>query len=101
MGAAAGLAGGVLILVAGTDNPFFTTDTCAALRGTELNSQVLLKATKVDGVYSADPKKNRSAIRYDRITFAEALEKKLGVMDLTALAMCMQQNLPVIVFDFT
>jgi uridylate kinase len=92
--------GRVLILVAGTGNPFFTTDTCAALRGTELNSQVLLKATKVDGVYSADPKKNRAATRYDRLTFAEALEKKLGVMDLTALAMCMQQDLPVVVFDF-
>jgi len=92
--------GRVLILAAGTGNPFFTTDTCAALRGTELNADILLKATKVDGVYTDDPMKNPDAKRYDRLTFAEAVEKQLGVMDLTALTMCMEQNLPVLVFNF-
>ena len=92
--------GRVLVLAAGTGNPFFTTDTCAALRGTELNADILLKATKVDGVYTSDPKKDPSAIRYDRLTFAEAVEKQLGVMDLTALTMCMERDLPVIVFNF-
>jgi uridylate kinase len=92
--------GRVLILAAGTGNPFFTTDTCAALRGTELNADVLLKATKVDGVYSADPAVDSTATRYDELTFGEALERKLGVMDLTALTMCMERRLPVVVFDF-
>jgi uridylate kinase len=92
--------GRVLILAAGTGNPFFTTDTCAALRGTELNADILLKATKVDGVYTADPKKDRSAKRYENLTFAEAIDKQLGVMDLTALTMCMEHNLPIKVFDF-
>ena len=92
--------GRVLILAAGTGNPFFTTDTCAALRGTELNADILLKATKVDGVYSADPVKDPNATRYERLTFSEALEKKLGVMDLTALTMCMERRLPVLVFNF-
>ena len=92
--------GRTLILAAGTGNPFFTTDTCAALRGTELGADILLKATKVDGVYSSDPHADRNARRYDRLTFAEAIDKKLGVMDLTALTMCMEQKLPVIVFDF-
>jgi uridylate kinase len=92
--------GRVLILAAGTGNPFFTTDTCAALRGAELGVDIVLKATKVDGVYSADPKKNPDATRYETLTFAEAIEKQLGVMDLTALTMCMERNLPVVVFDF-
>jgi uridylate kinase len=92
--------GRILVLAAGTGNPFFTTDTCAALRGTELGADVILKATKVDGVYSADPKRNPGATRYDTITFAEAVNKKLGVMDLTALTMCMEHKLPVVVFDF-
>jgi uridylate kinase len=92
--------GRTLILAAGTGNPFFTTDTCAALRGTELGADILLKATKVDGVYTSDPKKDPSARRYDELTFAEAVERKLGVMDLTALTMCMEQELPVMVFDF-
>jgi len=92
--------GRVLVLAAGTGNPFFTTDTCAALRGAELNAEILLKATKVDGVYSSDPVKDPAATRYDRLTFAEALGKQLGVMDLTALTMCMERQLPVIVFDF-
>ena len=92
--------GRVLILAAGTGNPFFTTDTCAALRGAELNAEVLLKATKVDGVYSADPNVDPHARRYTRLSFSEAIERKLGVMDLTALTMCMENKLPVIVFDF-
>lgn len=90
----------VVILAAGTGNPFFTTDTCAALRATELKCEVLLKATKVDGVYTADPRKDPSATRYEQLTFAEALAKKLRVMDMTALAMCGENNLPVLVFDF-
>ena len=92
--------GRVLILAAGTGNPYFTTDTCAALRGAELGADILLKATKVDGVYTGDPKKDPKATRYDRLTYSEALSRKLGVMDLTALAMCMENRLPVIVFDF-
>lgn len=92
--------GRVVILAAGTGNPFFTTDTCAALRATELDCDVLLKATKVDGVYTADPNKDPSATRYDQLTFAEAIEKRLGVMDMTALAMCQEREIPVLVFDF-
>ena len=79
--------GRVVILVAGTGNPFFTTDTCASLRAIELGADILLKATKVDGIYDSDPVKNPNAVRYDSITYNEALEKKLGVMDLTAMAM--------------
>jgi len=92
--------GRLLVLAAGTGNPYFTTDTCAALRGAELNAEVLLKATKVDGVYTADPHREPSAQRYTRLTFAEAIERKLAVTDLTALTMCMENDLPVIVFDF-
>jgi uridylate kinase len=92
--------GRVVILVAGTGNPFFTTDTCASLRAIELGADILLKATKVDGIYDTDPVKNPNAVRYDSITYNEALEKKLGVMDLTAMAMCMEHDLPICVFDF-
>ena len=92
--------GRVVILVAGTGNPFFTTDTCASLRAIELNADALLKATKVDGIYTADPKKDPTAKRYDRLTFTEAVERQLGVMDLTAMTMCMERNLPICVFDF-
>ncbi|MDG2030785.1 MAG: UMP kinase [Phycisphaerales bacterium] len=92
--------GRVVILVAGTGNPFFTTDTCASLRAIELGADILLKATKVDGIYDSDPVKNPNAVRYDSITYNEALEKKLGVMDLTAMAMCMEHDLPICVFDF-
>lgn len=92
--------GRVVILAAGTGNPFFTTDTCAALRATELQCDVLLKATKVDGVYTADPKKDPTATRFDRLTFGEALARQLRIMDMTALAMCQEQNIPVLVFDF-
>ncbi len=92
--------GRIIVLAAGTGNPFFTTDTCAALRGAELNADVLLKATKVDGVYTSDPAKDSTAKRYTQLSFSEALEKKLGVMDLTALTMCMEHNMPIVVFDF-
>ena len=92
--------GRIVILAAGTGNPFFTTDTCAALRATELKCEVLLKATKVDGVYTSDPRKNPAATRYETLTFSEALKLKLRVMDMTALAMCEEHKLPVLVFDF-
>jgi uridylate kinase len=92
--------GRVVILGAGTGNPFFSTDTCAALRATELECQVVLKATKVDGVYTADPKKDPKATRYETISFAEAIDKNLKVMDMTALAMCQENGIPVLVFDF-
>ena len=92
--------GRVIILAAGTGNPFFTTDTCAAMRATELGCDILLKATKVDGVYTADPHKDPSATRYKSLTFREAIEKQLEVMDMTALTMCQEQNIPVLVFDF-
>jgi uridylate kinase len=92
--------GRCIILAAGTGNPFFTTDTCASLRATELNCDVVLKATKVDGVYECDPALNPDAKRFDELTFATAIEDRLGVMDLTALSMCMEHGLPVIVFDF-
>ena len=92
--------GRVVILVAGTGNPFFTTDTCASLRATELNVDILLKATKVDGIYDDDPMTNPDATRYDTLSYQEAVERQLGVMDLTALSMCMERELPVVVFDF-
>lgn len=92
--------GRVVILAAGTGNPYFTTDTCAALRATELGCDVLMKATKVDGVYTADPKKDPTATRYDTLTFKEAINKNLRVMDMTALAMCSEHKIPVMVFDF-
>jgi uridylate kinase len=92
--------GRVVILAAGTGNPFFSTDTCAALRATELECDILLKATKVDGVYTADPKKDPSARRYDQLTFDEAISKGLKVMDMTALTMCRENEIPILVFDF-
>jgi uridylate kinase len=92
--------GRVVILAAGTGNPFFSTDTCAALRATELECDILLKATKVDGVYTADPRKDPSAQRYDTLTFAEAIARGLKIMDMTALTMCQENEIPVLVFDF-
>lgn len=92
--------GRVVILAAGTGNPFFTTDTCAALRATELECEILLKATKVDGVYTADPKKDPKATRYESLTFQEAIARNLRIMDMTALAMCQEHRVPVLVFDF-
>jgi uridylate kinase len=91
--------GKVVIFAAGTGNPFFTTDTAAALRGAEIGAQVVLKATKVDGVYSADPKKDPSATRYSRISFDEAIIKNLQVLDATAFALCRDQKLPIRVFS--
>jgi uridylate kinase len=91
--------GKVVIFAAGTGNPFFTTDTAAALRGREVEARIVLKATKVDGVYTADPMKDPSAKRYQRITFDEAFVKNLKVMDATALALCRDQKLPINVFS--
>ncbi|WP_374491393.1 UMP kinase [Brachymonas sp.] len=91
--------GKVVVFGAGTGNPFFTTDTAAALRGAEIGAQVVLKATKVDGVYTADPKKDPSATRYDRLTFDEAMARNLGIMDATAFALCRDQKLPIRVFS--
>ena len=91
--------GKVVVFAAGTGNPFFTTDTAAALRGAEIGAQLVLKATKVDGVYTADPKKDPSATRYDKLTFDEAIAKNLGIMDATAFALCRDQKLPIKVFS--
>jgi uridylate kinase len=91
--------GKVVIFAAGTGNPFFTTDTAAALRGAEIGAEVVLKATKVDGVYSADPNKDPTATRYASITFDEAISKQLQVMDATAFALCRDQKLPIRVFS--
>ena len=91
--------GKVVIFAAGTGNPFFTTDTAAALRGAEMGAEIVLKATKVDGVYTADPKKDPSATRYTSITFDEAMGKNLEVMDATAFALCRDQKLPLKVFS--
>ncbi len=92
--------GRVVILAAGVGNPFFTTDTCASLRARELECSMLLKATKVDGVYDSDPAKNPDAKRYETLSFNDAIGQQLGVMDLTAMAMCREHNIPVVVFDF-
>ena len=91
--------GRVVIFAAGTGNPFFTTDTAAALRGAEIGAEVVLKATKVDGVYSADPKLDPTATRYTKIRFDEAMSKNLGIMDATAFALCRDQKLPIKVFS--
>ena len=91
--------GEVVIFSAGTGNPFFTTDSAACLRGIEIDADVVLKATKVDGVYDADPMKEPNAIKYDRLSYDEALDKKLGVMDLTAICLCRDHDMPVRVFN--
>jgi uridylate kinase len=91
--------GKVVVFAAGTGNPFFTTDTAAALRGSEISAQIVLKATKVDGVYTADPKKDPHATRYESITFDEAISRHLQVMDATAFALCRDQKLPIKVFS--
>ncbi|SDG91376.1 MULTISPECIES: UMP kinase [unclassified Nitrosomonas] len=91
--------GKVVIFAAGTGNPFFTTDTAAALRGMEVNADIVLKATKVDGIYSSDPKINSNATRYQRLSFDEAIAKNLQVMDATALTLCRDQKLPINVFS--
>ena len=91
--------GKVVVFAAGTGNPFFTTDTAAALRGAEIGAEIVLKATKVDGVYSADPNKDPSATRYSRISFDEAIVRRLEIMDATAFALCRDQKLPIKVFS--
>lgn len=91
--------GRVVIFAAGTGNPYFTTDTAAALRAMEIGAEVILKATKVDGVYSSDPVKNPDAVKYDTIPYIDVLKKGLAVMDSTAISLCMDNNLPIIVFN--
>ena len=93
--------GRILIFASGTGNPYFTTDTAASLRAMEINADVVLKGTKVDGVYTADPMKDPTAIRYDTLTFTEALTKQLGVMDATAMSLCRDNQMPIVVFDVT
>ncbi|MFA5059779.1 MAG: UMP kinase [Candidatus Omnitrophota bacterium] len=93
--------GRVIIFVAGTGNPYFTTDTAAALRAKEIGAEVILKATKVDGVYTADPVKVKTAKKFSRLKFIDVLKKNLKVMDATATSLCMDNNLPIVVFDLT
>lgn len=92
--------GRIVIFVAGTGNPFFSTDTAAALRANEIGADVILKATKVDGIYTADPMKDPKAKKFDRITHGEALQRRLSVMDSTAFSLCQDNRMPIIVFDF-
>lgn len=91
--------GKIVIFGAGTGNPYFTTDTAASLRAIEIKADVVLKGTRVDGIYTADPEKDSSAVRYDEITFQEVYDKGLNVMDMTAITLCQENNLPIIVFD--
>jgi uridylate kinase len=91
--------GHVVIVTGGTGNPYFTTDTAACLRGVELQVDTVLKATNVDGIYSGDPKKDATATKFDTISFDQVLEKQLGVMDLTAIVLCKENNMPLVVFD--
>jgi len=93
--------GRVIIFAAGTGNPYFSTDTAAALRAKEIGAEVILKATKVDGIYDADPKKVESAKMYDRVSYMEVLSKSLGVMDSTAISLCKDNNLPILIFNLT
>jgi uridylate kinase len=91
--------GYVVVIGGGTGNPFFTTDTASALRAVEIEADVIMKGTRVDGVYTADPEKDPTATKYSEISFAEAYEKKLKIMDLTAFTLCQENNLPIYVFD--
>ena len=91
--------GGVALIAGGTGNPFFTTDSGAALRALEIKADALLKGTRVDGVYTADPEKDPSAVKYDELTFDKAIEDHLKVMDQTAFALCREGNMPIVVFD--
>jgi len=91
--------GRVVIFGAGTGNPYFTTDTAGSLRAIEIKADVILKGTRVDGIYSADPEKNKNAVKFETITFAECIAKNLRVMDMTAFTLCMENKLPIIVFD--
>jgi uridylate kinase len=92
--------GRAVIFAGGTGNPYFSTDTAAALRGAEIHAEVVLKATKVDGIYDKDPKKHPDAVRFDELTFREAIGRGLKVMDATAISLCMETNLPILVFSF-
>ena len=91
--------GAIVIFVGGTGNPYFTTDTAAALRASEMNAQILIKATKVDGIYDKDPIRFRSAKKFDHLTYADVLSQKLNVMDSTAIALCRENNIPILVFN--
>lgn len=91
--------GKIVLISGGTGNPYFTTDSASALRAIEMKADVILKGTRVDGIYTADPEKDPSATKYDRLTFDEAYEKKLKIMDLTAFTLCRENNLPILVFD--
>ena len=93
--------GRVVIFAAGTGNPYFTTDTAASLRAMEIHAEVILKATKVDGVYNADPAKDKDAVKFETLTYLDVLQKKLQVMDATATSLCMDNDLPIVVFDLT
>jgi uridylate kinase len=90
--------GRVVIFVAGTGNPYFSTDTTAALRASEMHADILLKATKVDGIYDKDPKKYPDAVKYDELTYVDALKQRLNVMDSTAFSLCLDNNVPILVF---
>ncbi|MEZ5415481.1 MAG: UMP kinase [Opitutaceae bacterium] len=91
--------GRVVIFVAGTGNPYFSTDTTAALRASEMHADIIMKATKVDGIYDKDPKKHPDAVKYDEITYIDALKQRLNVMDSTAFSLCLDNNVPIMVFD--
>lgn len=91
--------GRVVIFVAGTGNPYFSTDTTAALRASEMHADIIMKATKVDGIYDKDPKKHPEAVKYDHLTFIDALKQRLNVMDSTAFSLCMDNNVPILVFN--
>ena len=91
--------GRVVIFAGGTGNPYFSTDTCAALRASEIDADILMKATKVDGIYDKDPKKHSNAIKYENLSYADALHDRLNVMDSTAFSLCMENEMPILVFD--
>ncbi|HNX53708.1 MAG TPA: uridine monophosphate kinase, partial [Pontiellaceae bacterium] len=92
--------GRVVIFGAGTGNPYFTTDSAAALRASEIGADVLMKATKVDGIYTADPMKDKTATRFDKISYSDALHKRLKIMDAAAFSLCMENDIPIVVFNF-
>jgi uridylate kinase len=92
--------GRVVIFGAGTGNPYFTTDSAAALRASEIGADVLMKATKVDGIYTADPMKDKTATRFDKISYSDALSKQLKIMDAAAFSLCMENDIPIVVFNF-
>jgi uridylate kinase len=93
--------GRVVIFAAGTGNPYFSTDTTAALRASEIHADIIIKATKVDGIYDKDPKKHADAVKYDNITFLDALKQRLNIMDSTAFSLCLDNNVPILVFNLS